>query len=502
MKVRFAPFLALLLGLSLLPIGGEKARAQMPPAVTAPTLGPAVPVQGGPVPPAYAVGLRLYQASLDAQQYAVRLQAAGKSGDAAYQSDIAHRRALQAAGPAGKFQQVIASGKFKRSIYAADSLFEQAQLQEKVLKNGSLAIQAYQTLHNNFKDVSFPKQALAATEQARTEQEQDRLNQTPQPGFLGQIGPPLYKTLDFLVHLTGARSYSYFLAILLISLLVKLALTPLSNAQYASMKSMQKLQPKVKALQDKYKSNKEEQGRKVMELYKQNNVNPAAGCLPLIVQLPILYGLYYMIRLYQYQFAKGDFLWIGSGLSHQYPSFLGINLGQPDIPILLLYALSMYIQQRMIVSPDPQQAEQQRTMAILTPFMTTYFFLQYHLPSAFVLYYLIFNVLSTAQQQYYMKKRSADDTGGDGGSKVLPDVPVSPGGGGRIKALPLNGNGGNGSGRRLGAARETAGAEAGAASSGTAKANGTPRSPHANGATPTARGVIAPTKIHPKKKRR
>lgn len=496
MKVRFAPLLALLLGLALLPIGGGRAWAQLPPATLAPALGPAVPVQGGAVPPAYAVGLRLYQASLDAQQYAARLQAAGKGGEAASQTQIAHNRALQAV---AKFQQVIASGTYKRSIYAADSLFEQAQLQEKILKNGAGAIQAYQTLHNNFKDVAFPKQALALTEQARVEQEQDRLNQTPQPGFLGQIGPPLYRTLDFLVHLTGAKSYSYFVAILLISLLVKLALTPLSNAQYASMKSMQKLQPKVKALQDKYKSNKEEQGRKVMELYKANNVNPAAGCLPLIVQLPILYGLYYMIRLYQYQFAKGDFLWIGSGLSHQYPSFLGINLGQPDIPILLLYALSMYVQQRMIVSPDPQQAEQQRTMAILTPFMTTYFFLQYHLPSAFVLYYLIFNVLSTAQQQYYMKKRSADDTGGDGGSKVLPDVPVLPSGGGRVKALPMNGNGGGtGSGRRLGAARETAGAS----SAGTANANGTARPSGANGATPTARGVIAPAKIHPKKKRR
>ncbi len=458
MKVRFAPLLALLLGLALLPTGSGKAWAQLPAASLAPALGPAVPVQGGPVPPAYAVGLRLYQAALDAQQYAARLQTAGNGVEAASQAQVAHNRALQSV---AKFQQVIASGTYKHTVYAADSLFEQAQLQEKVLKNGAGAIQAYQTLHNNFKDVSFPKQALAMTEQARAEQEQDRLNQTPQPGFLGQIGPPLYKTLDFLVHLTGAKSYSYFIAILLISLLVKLALTPLSNAQYASMKSMQKLQPKVKALQDKYKSNKEEQGRKVMELYKENDVNPAAGCLPLIVQLPILYGLYYMIRLYQYQFAKGDFLWIGSGLAHQYPSFLGINLGQPDIPILLLYALSMYIQQRMIVSPDPQQAEQQRTMAILTPFMTTYFFLQYHLPSAFVLYYLIFNILSTAQQQYYMKKRSADDTGGDGGSKVLPAIPVSPSGGGRVKALPLNGNGG-GSGRRLGSSRETAASEAGA----------------------------------------
>ena len=77
MKVRFAPLLALLLGLALLPIGGGRAWAQLPPATLAPALGPAVPVQGGAVPPAYAVGLRLYQASLDAQQYAARLQAAG-----------------------------------------------------------------------------------------------------------------------------------------------------------------------------------------------------------------------------------------------------------------------------------------------------------------------------------------------------------------------------------------------------------------------------------------
>ncbi len=500
MKVRFAPLLALLLGLTLLPMGGGRAWAQSSGVPAPPMLGPAVQVQGGSVPPAYVVGLRLYEQARDAQQAAVQAHMAGKPIDASTQNGIAHQIALKSV---GKFQEVLASATYKRSIYAADALFEQAQLQEKVLKNGAGAITAYQTLHNNFKDVAFPKQVLALSEQSRAEQEQDRLNQTPQPGFLGQIGPPLYKTLDFLVHLTGAKSYSYFVAILLISLLVKLALTPLSNAQYASMKSMQKLQPKVKALQEKYKSNKEEQGRKVMELYKENNVNPAAGCVPLVVQLPILYGLYYMIRLYQYQFAKGDFLWIGSGLSHQYPSFLGINLGQPDIPILLLYALSMYVQQRMIVSPDPQQAEQQRTMAILTPVMTTYFFLQYHLPSAFVLYYLIFNVLSTAQQQYYMKKRSADDIGGDGGSKLLTDAPIVPSGGGRVKTLPVSGNGGGtGLARRLGSVRETAGAESGAVGSGAAHADGGSRSAKSNGATPTARGVIAPAKIHPKKKRR
>ena len=182
--------------------------------------------------------------------------------------------------------------------------------------------------------------------------------------------------------------------------------------------------------------------------------------------MPIMYLLYYMIRLYQYQFSHGTFLWIGSGLSHLFPSILGINLGQPDWPLLLLYAGSMYVTQRMTITPsmDPQQAETQKMMTIMTPFMTTYFFYQYHLPSAFVLYYLIFNILSTAQQKYYMRKRAGDapsaGSGGDGGSKRLPasaerlrrrsgEVPAR-----------RNGNGnGNGS-RRVGSGRTVPLAEA------------------------------------------
>jgi hypothetical protein len=202
-----------------------------------------------------------------------------------------------------------------------------------------------------------------------------------------------------------------------------------------------------------------------------------------------------MIRLYQYQFSHGTFLWIGSGLSHMFPNILAINLGQPDWPLLLLYAGSMYVTQKMTVTPsmDPQQAETQKMMTIMTPFMTTYFFYTYHLPSAFILYYLIFNILSTAQQKYYMRKRMGDappaGSDGDGGSKRLPLAPNGTGGG-SAKALPTNGNGtanGNGS-RRLTSGQAVPVAEASES--------------HANGAAPTARGVIAPKKVHPKKKRR
>jgi len=397
-------------------------------------------------PPAYGVAQRLI----------TQAQAARTAGQFA-----AHSRAYQAV---KELQQVVASKTYGHTTYAREALRQQAKISEDFLQDKNAAIQSLQTLHN-----TFPDDKAVLPEIQRVGDALDKWNQTfqppPAPAF-HNVGAVLYKVMDFLVSLTGRQSYSYWIAILLISILVKLALTPLSNKQYGSMKEMQKLQPLIQELQAKHKNDKELLGKKMMELYKEHGVNPAAGCAPLIVQLPILYLLYYMIRLYQFQFSHGTFLWIGHNfLTQQYPQYFGLNLGQPDIPILLLYAASMYVTQRMTVTPtmDPQQAETQRMMAIMTPFMTTYFFLQYHLPSAFVLYYLTFNILSTAQQKYYMRRRQGDpapmlvkrDSGDDD-------------------------SGGNSSrnGRIVPIARSS------------------------NGTAPTAKGVIAPKKTHPKKKRR
>jgi YidC/Oxa1 family membrane protein insertase len=449
-----------------------------------------------PVPPAYSVAQRL-----DATAHAL----------AASQPDIARRRAVQAI---KKYLEVTNSGTFRHGAYAAESYYHEALLQRDFIKDefgvGDLgnAVQSLKTLKNNFDKVSYPDKTNVQPTLDATQKALDRDAQTFHPTPWGTIGPVLYKVMDFFVHLCGGSrfSYSYFLAILLISLLVRLALTPISNAQYASMKRMQKLQPVIKEIQAKYKDDKEKQGQKVMQVYKDHGVNPAAGCIPALAQAPVFILLYQMIVRYQYQFNNGDFLWIGSGLSHTFPSFLGTSLGQPDIPVLLLYAFSMYVQQKMMVSPDPQQAEQQRTMALLTPFMTTYFFLQYHLPSAFVLYYLVSNILSTAQQAYYMKKRATDVGGGDGGSKILldGDLPLTPGGGGSFKTRPNGSNGsGNGTSRRVSTGRDVPLAEAKDGSSATSRTGDKFSRPSStNGATPAARGVIAPTKIHPKKKRR
>ena len=436
------------------------------------------------IPPAYGI--------------AQRLQAEAVTAENAGNDQTAHNRYYQAV---KQLQLVVASKAYGKTDFAKQALRQQAAIEEHKLQDKNSAIQSLQTLHN-----TFPDDPTVLPEIQRVGTELDAFNSTvtPRSTPFHVFGAALYHVIDFFVTILGRQSWSYWVAILLISVLVKLALTPLSNKQYRSMKEMQKLQPYIQELQAKHKNDKTVLGAKTMELYKDHGINPMAGCTPLLFQLPIMYTLYYTIRMYQYQFSHGTFLWIGSGISHTFPQFLGINLGQPDIPILLLYAGSMYVTQKMTVTPtmDPQQAETQKMMAIMTPFMTTYFFLQYHLPSAFVLYYLIFNLLSTAQQKYYMRKRAGDvspGSGGDGGTRRLPTLPGGSGGG---QAIPVNGvtklNGSgsvNGNGTHSSPSRRVpVGSLSDSASNGSRV--------HTNGTEPTAKGVLAPPKVHPKKKKR
>ena len=437
----------------------------------------------GAPPPAFAV--------------AQRLQAEAQAAVAQKDDEIAHRRALQAE---SSYQTVVASGSYGHGPWGAEALYQKALVERDFLHSNPTAIQTLQTLQNNYRGVPFPSSALAASTLTSLENAVDHANATTPPWNL------LYKLLDFFVNLFGGRgfSYSYALAILAISLLVRLALTPLSNKQFASMREMQKLQPYVKELQAKYKNDKEVMMRKTQELYKEHNVNMFGGCGPMLVQLPILLGLYRMIVLYQYQFTHGHFFWVGSSLSATFPQVFAPNLGQQDIPLLLLYTVSMFVTQKLTVTPsiDPAQAEQQKQMAVMMPLFSGFLFLQWHLPSAFVLYYLIFNILSTAQQKYYMSRRHADIHGepdvdkddGEGGLKVLPPSPA-PTNGGSARSLPTGGNGNGGGGQRAplpGRSLPVAQAK------GETPTNGA----RSNGATPTAKGVIAPPKVHPKKKRR
>jgi YidC/Oxa1 family membrane protein insertase len=227
-----------------------------------------------------------------------------------------------------------------------------------------------------------------------------------------------YQIIDTLVNLTGGKSYSYGIALIFLALLVKTVLFPLTRKQYASQREMQRMQPLLKELQAKHKG--VELNQKQMELYKEHGVNPFSGCFLALVQLPFLIIIFTAVREYEFRFAEGHFLWIGSSLAAANPSFLGTNLAMPDVPLLAIYVLTNYITMRMSPAADPQQQQQMNSMALMTSVFFFWMFLSSKWSSAFVLYWLAQNLISIWQQYHYIyqphKERMAAAGGGPGGA--------------------------------------------------------------------------------------
>jgi len=174
---------------------------------------------------------------------------------------------------------------------------------------------------------------------------------------------------------------NYGIAIILITLAIKFVLYPLTVKQVKGMKAMQDLQPKMKELQEKYKGNSEKLNKEMALLYKESGVNPLSGCLPLIVQMPILMGIFFAIRDYQYA---------------QMPSFLWIaDLSGPDpIYILpILSAITTYIQQKQTTTDTNKQA---KMMMNLMPLFIGYISLTF--PAGLVLYWVVSNLFQIGQQ--------------------------------------------------------------------------------------------------------
>ncbi|MEA1961541.1 MAG: YidC/Oxa1 family membrane protein insertase [Bacillota bacterium] len=179
---------------------------------------------------------------------------------------------------------------------------------------------------------------------------------------------------------------SYGLAIILMTIAIKLVLFPLTQKQMKSMRAMQEIQPKTKYIQEKYKDEPQVMQAKIMELYKENGVNPMGGCLPLLIQMPIFIAFYQ--SLFNFEFAveaHAKFFWIP-------------NIGQPDPYFILaiLAALTTYYQQKisMVKSNDPTQ----KTMLYFMPLFMA--FIAYKLPAGLPLYWVIFNILGILQQLY------------------------------------------------------------------------------------------------------
>jgi YidC/Oxa1 family membrane protein insertase len=208
----------------------------------------------------------------------------------------------------------------------------------------------------------------------------------------------MYRVIDFLVHLTGNRpGWSHVAALLLLALALNIATYPLSRMSYRSMREMQRIQPLVQEVQKKYKDNPQRQQQELMAVYKEHGVNPLAGCLPMLIQMPVFIFVYGGIRAYTLHFYGASVLWIHS-------------LAKPDWPLLIMYAISMFISQKIMMagqatSGDPQQQQMQKTMSWMMPIMFTYMMSVAKLPSAFYFYWMAFNVLTTTSQ--WLNRRAA-----------------------------------------------------------------------------------------------
>ncbi|HME82388.1 MAG TPA: YidC/Oxa1 family membrane protein insertase [Candidatus Eremiobacteraceae bacterium] len=228
-------------------------------------------------------------------------------------------------------------------------------------------------------------------------------------GFANPFAPifdPLWHFFGSVIDYINGVTHNYGWSMLVLALVVRVALIPLYVQQFKSAKEMQALAPYLKRLQTKYKDNKQKLQEETLALYREHGVNPLGGCLPLLVQLPILSAVYFAIKDHNEQFKAATWAWIGSPLSLKFPHILAVNLAQPDQVLLLLYAVSLYFSVRLTPTPniDPQQAQMMKINSLIMP-VALFFFLRGY-PSAFILYWLGFNVISMTQQWIIMRSPS------------------------------------------------------------------------------------------------
>jgi YidC/Oxa1 family membrane protein insertase len=221
------------------------------------------------------------------------------------------------------------------------------------------------------------------------------LERTIDFGYFGFVSIPFLYVLHFFHGFTG----SYGIDIILLTVLIKLLMAPLTHKSFVSMKQMQKLQPQMERLKEKYKDDKEKLNKEIMELYRRNGVNPLGGCLPMVLQFPVFIGLYNALST-PIELRHARFLWI-KDLSRPDWESLPFTLGSwhLGVPVLTIFmGASMFIQQWMTPSAgDPNQ----RKMMLMMPLIFTFMFVSF--PAGLTVYWLVNNIL-TIGQQYWINR--------------------------------------------------------------------------------------------------
>lgn len=224
---------------------------------------------------------------------------------------------------------------------------------------------------------------IGPKEQARVDSVAPGLDKTVDYGVLFIIAKPLSELMHWIYSIVNSWGWS----IIILTILIKLAFYKLSEKSYRSMAGMRKLSPRLTKLKETYGDDKQKLGQKTMELYKKEKINPASGCLPILVQIPVFISLYWVL-LEMVELRQTPF-WYLADLSAQDPYYI--------LPIIM--GVSMFVQQKLNPPPpDPMQAK----IMMSLPFVFTIFFLWF--PSGLVLYWVVNNILSITQQWVINKR--------------------------------------------------------------------------------------------------
>jgi YidC/Oxa1 family membrane protein insertase len=236
---------------------------------------------------------------------------------------------------------------------------------------------------------------VGPTDQKMLEEVAPGLDLSVDYGWLAVFAKPLFWLLQFLYDLV--RNWGW--AIVLLTLVVKLAFFPLQAASYRSMANMKKVTPKMQQIRERYGNDRMKMNQAMMELYKTEKINPLGGCLPVVVQIPVFIALYWVL-LGSVEMRNAP--WIGwikdlSAPDTLFGTIPGINMPIGLLPILM--AVTMIIQTRLNPTPpDPIQAKMMMWMPVI--FSVMFFFF----PAGLVLYWLVNNLFSIAQQWVITRK--------------------------------------------------------------------------------------------------
>jgi YidC/Oxa1 family membrane protein insertase len=245
---------------------------------------------------------------------------------------------------------------------------------------------------------------------------------------------PIFIFLEFIFRQVG----NFGIAILLLTVLVKALFFPLANKSYSAMSKMKKLQPKMMELREKYGEDKQRLNQEMMQLYRREKVNPAAGCLPIVVQIPVFFALYKVLYVTIEMRQAPFFGWVHDLSAPDNFTFVNlfglINWTPPDFLMVgiwpLIMGVTMFLQQKLNPAPaDPMQAKIFQFLPIMFTFMLAPF------SAGLVIYWAWSNTLSICQQ-YTIMRRHGTPIGAKAQAKAAAAKAET-----ATAALPANGGG-------------------------------------------------------------